>query len=170
MTPDIDIRGALRGLGRPPASCVALFDRHHFREMGYVSISKFMMMIVPIYGSSLGLLFVGLSWRTLSLRRKHKVGVGDGNNKELVKAIRAHANNAEYVPLCLILLYALEQEDAYPAVFVHGLCTALCIGRFLHAYGVSQVAETYRYRVIGTALTLSTLTITSCLLLVGSWL
>jgi hypothetical protein len=126
------------------------------------------MMIVPVYGSILGLLFVGLSWRTLTLRRKHKVGVGDGNNKELLKAIRAHANCAEYVPLSLMLLYVLEEQFSYPAVLIHGLSAALCLGRFVHAYGVSQVAERFEFRVFGTAMTLSTLSITSCLILLGS--
>lgn len=126
------------------------------------------MMIVPAYGSILGLLFVGLSWRTLTLRRKHKVGVGDGNNKDLLKAIRAHANCAEYVPLSLILLYFLEQHYSYPAVLTHGLCAVLSIGRFVHAYGVSQVAERFKFRVFGTAMTLTTMSITSCLILLGS--
>lgn len=126
-------------------------------------------MIVPVYGSALGLLFVGLSWRTLKLRRKHKVGVGDGNNKDLLKAIRAHANCAEYAPMSLMLLYVLERHyPAYPNIILHCLCTALCIGRFVHAYGVSQVAEKYQFRVFGTALTLSTLSVTSCLILLGS--
>lgn len=124
-------------------------------------------MIVPRYASLLGGLFVRLSWSTLRLRRRHKVGVGDGGKKDLQKAIRAHANFAEYAPISIMLLYFLEMHGGYPAWLIHTMCVGLCIGRFVHAYGVGQVAEVYKYRVFGTAMTLSVLS-TACILLIGS--
>lgn len=125
-------------------------------------------MIVPLYACTLGGLFVKLSWSTLRLRRKHKVGVGDGDKKDLQKAIRAHANFAEYAPISIMLLYFLEVHGGYSPWVIHVLCGTLCIGRFVHAYGVSKVAEVYKYRVLGTAMTLGTLS-SACLLLPGSY-
>jgi uncharacterized membrane protein YecN with MAPEG domain len=125
------------------------------------------MMIVPRYASLLGGLFVGLSWSALRLRRKYRVGVGDDDREDLRKALRAHANFAEYAPISILLLYFLEIHGGYSAWLIHALCSSLCVGRFVHAYGVRQVKEVYRYRVFGTALTLSSLS-AACILLLGS--
>lgn len=124
-------------------------------------------MIVPRYASLLGVLFVKLSWATLRLRRRHKVGVGDGDKKDLQKAIRAHANFAEYAPISIMLVYFVEIHGGYPAWLIHALCSSLCVGRFVHAYRVSEVDEVYKYRVFGTAMTLSTVC-TACILLLSS--
>jgi uncharacterized membrane protein YecN with MAPEG domain len=63
------------------------------------------MLITPFYAAFLGLGFVTLSILTLRLRRKFKIALGDGGNKQLLRAIRVHSNFAEYVPLALILIY-----------------------------------------------------------------
>ena len=110
-------------------------------------------MITPLYAALLALLFVGLSFRALLLRRKFGIAIGTGENPVLARAIRAHANFAEYVPIALLLIAFLEiQINA--RLLVHGLCIALIVGRILHAYGVSQVEENYRFRVSGMVLTL----------------
>lgn len=127
-----------------------------------------MPTIVPLYASALGLLFARLSWRALTLRRSYKVGVGDGGILDLRKALRAHANFAEYTPITVFLLYMLEAAALYPSVLLHGLSLALCIGRVSHAYGVSQVNENYRYRVFGMVITLAVLSSAALLNLAGS--
>ena len=110
------------------------------------------MLITPLYAAILGLIFVGLSIRTLRLRRKLKVALGSGEQPILMRAIRVHSNFAEYVPISLLLLYFLELQIG-PTFLVHLLCVALLIGRSVHAYGVSQINENHRFRVIGMALT-----------------
>ncbi len=113
-------------------------------------------MITPIYAAAIALVFVGLSFRTLSLRRRLGVGIGTGEDPTLTRAMRAHANFSEYVPLALILIYFLELRTQ-SEVWIHVLGGALILGRVLHAYGVSQVEENYRYRVAGMVLTLGCL-------------
>ncbi len=110
------------------------------------------MLITPIYAAILGLVFVALSVRTLLLRRRLKVGIGDGDQPILARAMRVHSNYAEYVPLSLILVYFLETQ-VEASLWIHILCSALLVGRVTHAFGVSQLEENYRYRVIGMALT-----------------
>lgn len=105
-----------------------------------------------MYAAIFGFIFVALSVRTLLLRRRLKVGIGDGEMPILARAVRVHSNYAEYVPLSLILLYFLETQVG-TSLWIHILCSALLIGRITHAFGVSQVEENYRYRVIGMALT-----------------
>ena len=114
------------------------------------------MKITPMYGAVLAIFFVALSVRTLRLRRRNRIAVGDGGNVELMRAMRVHANFAEYVPMTLLLIYMLEFMGGTP-VLVHGFCVCLLVGRIAHAYGVSQVSENYRYRVFGMAMTFTAL-------------
>ena len=71
-----------------------------------------MTMITPLYAAVFGLVFVILSVRTLMLRRKHQVAIGDGKSAELQRAARVHGNFAEYVPLALLLIFFLEMQTA----------------------------------------------------------
>lgn len=111
-------------------------------------------MIWPIYAALLGIVFVLLSVRTLRLRRRLRVAVGDGGNALMLRAMRVHGNFAEYVPLALLLIAGTEVLSA-PAALVHGLGIVLLVGRLVHAFGLSQEAEVFAYRVGGMALTFS---------------
>jgi uncharacterized protein len=112
--------------------------------------------ILPIYAALLAILFVVLSIRTIRQRRSLKIGLGDAGNKDMQRAMRVHANFAEYVPLCLLMIYLVEQSGVY-AWFVHALCAGLLIGRLSHAYGVSQQRENFKFRVTGMSLTFTVL-------------
>lgn len=78
--------------------------------------------------------------------------IGDGEQPQLQRAMRAHANFAEYVPITLLLLFFVETQ-AIEDRTIHVLGSALVLGRLVHAYGVSQVQEDYRFRVGGMILT-----------------
>jgi uncharacterized protein len=111
---------------------------------------------MPLYAALLALLYVYLSVRTIGVRRRVQVALGPGDNPEMLRAMRVHANFAEYVPLALILVYLVEAQGA-AAWLVHALGAALLLGRCLHAYGVSQVKETFAFRVSGMVLTFTVL-------------
>ena len=114
------------------------------------------MHITPLYAALLALLFVGLSVRTLRMRRRLQIAIGDAQNPAMLRAMRAHANFAEYVPLCLVLLYFVETASA-SSYFVHALGASTVAGRVIHAYGVSQLKENFGFRITGMALTLTPL-------------
>ena len=123
-------------------------------------------MTTPLYAAIIGLVFVVLSVRTLLLRRRLGIAIGTGEDPELTRAMRVHSNFAEYVPLALILFYFLEVEtDA--DLWIHVLCVSLIVGRLLHAYGVSQVDENYRFRLAGMILTLGSIISASTRLIVS---
>jgi uncharacterized protein len=122
------------------------------------------MQIVAIYAAVLTLLFVGLSMRTIALRGRVRVTLGDGGDERLRRAIRVHSNFAEYVPLGLLLIGFVEAGGAR-AWSVHGLGLCLLLGRVLHAYGVSQVGERLLPRMIGMVLTFASLTTSALILL-----
>ena len=119
---------------------------------------------MPLYAALLALLYIYLSVRTIGLRRKLQVVLGPGDNPEMLRAMRVHANFAEYVPLALILIYLVEAQGT-AAWLVHALGAALLLGRCLHAYGVSQVQETFAFRVSGMVLTFTVLGVSAGLIL-----
>jgi len=108
--------------------------------------------MTPFYTAILGLIFIALSVRTLILRRRYSVGIGYGNEEKLERAVRAHANFAEYVPLGVLLIYFLEQRSG-TNLWIHILGTVLILGRLVHAFGISRPNENGSYRVLGMACT-----------------
>ena len=116
--------------------------------------------ITAFYAALLGLIFVRLSTRTIQLRRKVKTALGDGDDAELKRAIRAHANFSEYTPIGLLLIGMGENLGTYP-LLVHALGFFLLCGRCLHAYGLSQVKEDYRFRIFGIKMTLNVIIVSA---------
>ncbi|MES2965530.1 MAG: MAPEG family protein [Bdellovibrionota bacterium] len=107
------------------------------------------------YFSALGLLTIVHAVRVISLRWKHKISLGDGGNQELNVMIRVFGNHAEYAPIGLILLAALEFVQA-PAWYLHFTGMTLVVGRLLHAYGLPK-SPGHIGRVAGMILTLTSI-------------
>ncbi len=122
------------------------------------------MHILPLYAALLGILFFYLSVRTIGLRRKLQIGIGASDSPEMLRAMRVHANFAEYAPLVLLLI-ALAELQAAPALLVHALGLCLLLGRAIHAWGVSQVTERFVFRVTGMAMTFTAMLTASAYLL-----
>lgn len=125
------------------------------------------MTIVPVYAAILGLLFIFLSIRVIKTRRKERVAIGDGGNPRMQRVIAVHNNFAQYVPLALLLLAFLEMQQG-PTMLIQILCVALLISRLLHAYGVSQMQENFRFRVAGVLMTCGVIGLTALLLLASA--
>lgn len=94
-------------------------------------------MITGIYAGLCGLMFLFLAWPITVQRKQKKIGLGDGGDIELQRAIRVHANFVEYAPLALVMLLVVEQQGVSNAV-VHGFGLALILSRALHAFGLSR--------------------------------
>jgi uncharacterized membrane protein YecN with MAPEG domain len=114
------------------------------------------MNILSLYAGLFAIFFVILSILTIRQRRKLKIGLGDGGNDQMFRAVRVHSNFAEYVPLSLILIFLVESRGAEDWL-VHSLCLGLLIGRIFHAFGVSQTKENFVFRVTGMAMTLTSI-------------
>ena len=123
------------------------------------------MKILPIYAALLAVLFAYLSVRTIRARRRLGIGLGHAENPVMLRAMRVHANFAEYVPFALLLIFLVESSGANPLV-VHALGVALLVARLSHAYGVSQQKESFRFRVFGMATTLTVLLLSAIYLLI----
>lgn len=104
--------------------------------------------ITAAYGSALTAAFVWLSLRVAWRRWRLETYLGDGGDRKLLRLSRVHANFAENVPMCLIMMGFAEGLGAAPAL-IYGLGATLLAARAVHAYGVAQEPEPIWYRVIG---------------------
>jgi uncharacterized protein len=92
------------------------------------------MSVYLICTGFLGLLYAVLSYNVGRVRGLRKIFLGDGGDPQLLSAVRAHANFMEYVPLCLLLIYILQ--DFYGFRTIAGLSVGLVAARVLHAAGM----------------------------------
>ena len=90
-------------------------------------------MPLPVTASTaaaVALIIVFLSFRIVRLRRSRRIGLGDGGDTTLSRAIRGHANLAEHAPLAVILIGICEFQGT-PLWLLSCLGLTLVIGRLL---------------------------------------
>ncbi|MFW8591674.1 MAPEG family protein [Glaciecola sp. 2405UD65-10] len=106
------------------------------------------LAITGLYASLLALVFFVLTIGVVKQRRANAVSLGDGTVDELQKAIRAHGNFIEYVPICLILL-AIAELNTNLVALLHVAGAVLLAGRLLHAYGIVKSSGASKPRIYG---------------------
>jgi uncharacterized membrane protein YecN with MAPEG domain len=99
------------------------------------------------------LIMLVLSILVVRARVKTQTPIGDGGKPEMASALRAHANNAEYVPIALLLLWTLASPLGRSIWLIHGVGLPLTVGRILHAIGLSQSTGPSTLRFAGMVLT-----------------
>lgn len=107
------------------------------------------MPVTLVTAALCGLLYFWLSLRVVQVRRAAKVSLGDGGDEVLLQRIRAHANFAEYVPICLILIFVIENSLEVSPRWLWAAGLALVVIRAAHAVGMQGGGN--QWRVIGTA-------------------
>lgn len=112
------------------------------------------MPITGIYAGLLALLYVILALRVITYRRSHRIPLGDGGDKVLLRRMRVQQNFAEHVPFTLLLMALTESVGGFPELVVHVMGQALLFGRIVHAIGMSREPDIMILRVLGMVLTL----------------
>jgi uncharacterized membrane protein YecN with MAPEG domain len=117
--------------------------------------------VAAIYVGLNILILLVLAYLVVAGRRKHKIVLGHGENRDFERAIRAHANASEYIPAGLvgIVLVAL-MEPAAPLWLLHASGISLTLGRILHGIGL-HTGVLNAGRMLGMVLTWA------CYLLLG---
>jgi uncharacterized membrane protein YecN with MAPEG domain len=105
--------------------------------------------ITAIYAALCGILMIALAVRVSRLRRRYRIGVGSAGQEALERAIRAHANFAEYVPLALILML-LAELGGVTGWLMHVFGITLVVSRLLHAWGLTRSGGVSFGRLYGT--------------------
>lgn len=111
-------------------------------------------MISAIYASLSAFLISWLSLNVIKTRRRNKIRYGDGGNEELQIAKAAHSNACEYIPIALLLLFALEYNKASIWV-IHSLGVTFIVGRLIQARGL--LSENLKGRALGMQITIFTI-------------
>ncbi len=112
-----------------------------------------MVYVTAVVAAALAFIFIKLSFSVIELRKIHKVSIGSGGVDALERAMRAHANFAEYVPLGLVLIASLELNGA-PWILVAVIGLFLVLGRYFHAKGMHEDGSNFENRATGMKFTL----------------
>lgn len=116
--------------------------------------------VVALYAALNAIWNIALAARVSSLRRRERVSIGVGTSKPLEIAVRTHANNAEFVPMALVLLLIAELMGG-SSFWLHVAGGSLLVGRVLHVIGMPRRSPNPG-RFIGTALTWTTIVGSAC--------
>jgi uncharacterized membrane protein YecN with MAPEG domain len=92
------------------------------------------MIVFFICAGLIGLLAAILTINVGRLRSKRRIFLGDGGDREMTAAIRAHGNLLELAPLCLLVIWLLHGPYGNRAIAV--LAILLLLARLLHAGGM----------------------------------
>lgn len=87
-------------------------------------------------------------------RVRTQTDIGDGGKPEMAAPLRAHANNTEYTPMALLLMWTLTLSTLGASIWIiHSIGISLTAGRLLHAIGLSRSTGPSALRFIGMVLT-----------------
>ena len=107
------------------------------------------MNILLMCSAVLVLLYAALSVNVSRMRlRKRKYP--QVTEAELVKAIRAHGNASEYIPLFVVLFVFLSASP--PSMFLVAIAVLATVSRVLHAVGmflIASVSQRHPLRFVG---------------------
>jgi uncharacterized membrane protein YecN with MAPEG domain len=117
-----------------------IFESNFYAFGFYVALNALIMLV-------LGILVVRARVAT-------RTDIGDGGIAEMAGPLRAHGNNTEYVPMALLLMWALASVPPSASIWVmHAAGATLTIGRICHAIGLSQSTGPSTMRLVGIMLT-----------------
>ena len=109
-----------------------------------------------LYAGLSGFWALVLTLRVGLARQREGVLIGYGESEEVLRVVRAHGNNMEYVPLLLLLL-ALAELSGAPIVLVHAVGVGIVFGRVAHGMGLWRSTGRTLGRLSGALTTLACL-------------
>lgn len=98
-----------------------------------------LLPVTSLIALPMAILMIGLAYRVAALRMRNRIGIGVSGNKGLARAMAAHGNAVENIPLALILFALAEIQGANMLLLSAG-GVIFVIARLLNAWGVSRHA------------------------------
>ncbi len=108
--------------------------------------------IFAFYAAANALIMLVLGMLVVRARVKTRTAIGDGGIPEMAGPLRAHANNTEYVPMALILMWLILTLGG-SVWLIHGAGLPLTIGRLIHGFALSRNTGPSAGRFVGMILT-----------------
>lgn len=107
--------------------------------------------ITALYGALNAIFNIYLANNVSTARKKHKVSIGVGDSPEFLVVSRIHSNNAEFVPLAIVMMLVAELLGGH-SVILHTYGGLLLAARVAHMIGMPRKAPNV-FRFTGVALT-----------------
>lgn len=101
-----------------------------------------MQTALQVAGFYTALLVIGsllLKYHVVRHRMRSRVGIGDGGDKLLARAIRVHGNYVENVPFGIAILLAMALLGS-ATLLIHLVGIMIVVARIAHAIGLTQSA------------------------------
>jgi uncharacterized membrane protein YecN with MAPEG domain len=111
-------------------------------------------------------LAIALGLNVVRFRITREVGIGDGGDKDLKRAIRVHANFIEWVPFALLAIGMAELRGVSETT-VGILGAVLFVSRLGHAVGFSRSIEVSIGRTGGMTVMITVMLVATGLALAG---
>lgn len=115
------------------------------------------------------LMTLSLAFLVTNMRERTGIMTGDGGNEDLKKAIRAHGNNIEYVPLVLVAIITMDMLGMAD-VWVHAIGSAFVFSRALHAIGIYETLDRSPLRFVGAVGTYAVLLASGLIILLQAYI
>lgn len=101
-----------------------------------------------MFAGANALILLVLAVLVVPRRRGARIGLGFGDDQGLMRAVRAHGNAAEYVPIAILLIGLLESLMA-PAWLLWSLGGLFTLGRLMHPIAIYRTAGIHPFRTYG---------------------
>lgn len=124
--------------------------------------------VTALWTALVALWILLLMLQVVRLRRSRRVGIGDGGDKDLAKAIRIHGNAIETMPIALLLMFGYELGGGAPWL-LHTCGAALLASRVLHASGLRRTTGSSAGRFLGSILWTAVVVVLAFLLIARSF-
>jgi uncharacterized protein len=115
--------------------------------------------VTALYGALNAILNIYLANRVSTARRKADVHMGLGESPALLVASRTHGNNAEFVPLAIVMMLIAELLGG-GSLYLHLYGGLLFAARLSHVIGMPRPAPN-PFRFVGVALTWTAIVVIS---------
>lgn len=115
-------------------------------------MQQYSFQIFGLYAAANGLIMLVLGMLVTRARVKTRTDIGDGGIAEMAGPLRAHANNTEYVPMALLLMWTMLPLGG-SVWLIHGAGIPLTLGRLIHGYALSRNVGPSMGRFVGMVLT-----------------
>lgn len=124
--------------------------------------------VTALWAAAIAFWIVLLMLRVVRLRRARRVGIGDGGDKDLAKAVRVHGNAIETMPIALLLMFGYELGGGAPWL-LHVCGATLLASRVLHATGLTRTSGSSPGRFLGSFLWTTVVIVLASLIIARSF-